>query len=338
MSADSLACGFVGQLRLDHYISSDGRAHSAVPGGGALYSAVGAALWRSVRPYLLAPLPAEFPPSALNEIGDCGIDTSCLLAAGAGDPRTYFAYDESGVRLQDEPTRHYLRAGQPLPKKLLTRSVPPPLNRTRSATNGLEPISPHRLPASISKMDGVHLVASSMVEQLTIPPRLRQLGVEFISVDPASGDMAPNRIKEQQTAVHGLDAFLPSITQARRLFRTTARSASQMAQAFIGFGCPLVVIKRGPEGQILYDGNSDHGWIVPAYPARVRDITGAGHAFCGGFLAGILTTGDPLEACLMGNVSASVVLEGSGPQFALEATPGLAEARLERLRPTVRRL
>lgn len=337
MVADSAACGFIGQLRLDHYVSSDGHAHDAVAGGGALYAAVGAALWQSVQPYLIAPLPPDFPASTLSEIERCGIDTRYLRAAASGDPRTFFAYEPSGERRQAEPTRHYLRARQPLPKDLLGLSASHLRSSTVSVSDALEPLSPERLPASTSKLEAIHLAASSLVEQLTVPPRLRQLGIEFISMDPASVDMAPDRMRDQSSAVHGLDAFLPSLTQSRRLFRDNARSIWQMAREFTGFGCPLVVIKRGPEGQILYDGESDCGWIVPAYPSRVHDITGAGHAFCGGFLAGMVMTGDPLEACLMGNVSASIVLEGSGPKFAVEATPGLPEARLERLRPFVRR-
>ncbi|WP_322808043.1 PfkB family carbohydrate kinase, partial [Thermanaerothrix sp.] len=65
------------------------------------------------------------------------------------------------------------------------------------------------------------------------------------------------------------------------------------------------------------------------------DPTGAGDAFCGGFLAGYRQTYDPLAAVLHGNVSASLVIEGSGPFYALEALPGLAQARLEALRDAV---
>ena len=60
---------------------------------------------------------------------------------------------------------------------------------------------------------------------------------------------------------------------------------------------------------------------------RVVNPTGAGDAFCGGFLAGYRETYDPLEAALCGNISASLVVEGSGPFYALDVWPGLAEAR-----------
>jgi ribokinase len=75
---------------------------------------------------------------------------------------------------------------------------------------------------------------------------------------------------------------------------------------------------------------------VPAYPAKVRDVTGAGDAYCGGFLAGLVQTHAPLEAALRGTVSASLVIEGVGAMYALDSTPGLAEARLQSLRDLVR--
>jgi sugar/nucleoside kinase (ribokinase family) len=70
----------------------------------------------------------------------------------------------------------------------------------------------------------------------------------------------------------------------------------------------------------------------------VTDLTGAGDAYCGGFLAGYRQTYDPVQAALFGGISASLVVEGSGPFYALDALPGLAQARLEALRETVHRI
>jgi len=75
---------------------------------------------------------------------------------------------------------------------------------------------------------------------------------------------------------------------------------------------------------------------VPAYPSRMADPTGAGDAFCGGFLAGYQKTFDPLQAALYGNVSASLKVEGSGAFYPLDILPGLAEARLSALKELVR--
>ena len=60
-------------------------------------------------------------------------------------------------------------------------------------------------------------------------------------------------------------------------------------------------------------------------------------AFCGGFLAGYRGSYDPLQAVMTGNISAAMVIEGTHPFYALDALPGLAKARLEALRDTIRK-
>ncbi|HLF01711.1 MAG TPA: PfkB family carbohydrate kinase, partial [Anaerolineales bacterium] len=74
------------------------------------------------------------------------------------------------------------------------------------------------------------------------------------------------------------------------------------------------------------------------YPVTVRDVTGAGDAFGGGFITGLAETGDPVEAALRGAVSASIVIEGVGALNGLEAHPDLPLARFNRLRESVRKL
>jgi sugar/nucleoside kinase (ribokinase family) len=111
-----------------------------------------------------------------------------------------------------------------------------------------------------------------------------------------------------------------------------------MAEALGAFGCESVVIKCGWQGQLLYDVVGKRRWEIPAYPSRVKDPTGVGDAFCGGFLAGFRQTYDPLQAVLRGNVSASIVIEGSGVFYSLDVLPGLAQARLEVLQDAVRRV
>jgi sugar/nucleoside kinase (ribokinase family) len=111
-----------------------------------------------------------------------------------------------------------------------------------------------------------------------------------------------------------------------------------MAAGMAAYGCEIVVIKRGGRGQLLYDSATRSRWEVPPYPARVANLFGAGDAFCGGFLAGYRQAFDPLEAVLCGNISASLAIEGNEFYYALDAMPGLAEARLEALRQNVRKV
>ena len=133
-----------------------------------------------------------------------------------------------------------------------------------------------------------------------------------------------------------MTAFLPSQEELHSLLWGKTNDLWEMAEVLGSYGCEFIVIKSGGLGQYLYDAVGKHRWDIPAYPSRMADPTGAGDAFCGGFLAGYRKTYDPLEAALHGNVSASLAVEGSGAFYPLDVMPGLAQARLDTLRDQVR--
>jgi sugar/nucleoside kinase (ribokinase family) len=135
-----------------------------------------------------------------------------------------------------------------------------------------------------------------------------------------------------------MTAFLPSEEELRAIFWGRSNDLWQMAEALASFGCELIIVKRGAHGQMLYEGASRKRWEIPAYPARLEDLTGAGDSFSGGFLAGYQKTFDPVRAVLYGSVSASLTVEGSGAFHALDSLPGLAQARLDALSEQVRQV
>jgi ribokinase len=135
-----------------------------------------------------------------------------------------------------------------------------------------------------------------------------------------------------------LTAFLPSEGKLRSLFWGQTNDLWAMLESIGSYGSEIVVVKRGSQGQAVYDVKGHHKWEIPAYPARPADPTGAGDAFCGGFLAGYKLTYDPLEAALHANVSASLKVEGTGAFYPLSVLEGLAAARLSSLRDLVREI
>jgi sugar/nucleoside kinase (ribokinase family) len=144
--------------------------------------------------------------------------------------------------------------------------------------------------------------------------------------------MNPSFRDDFPSLITGLTAFLPSEEEIRSLFQGRTDNLWEMAEAIASYGCDIIVVKRGERGQLVLDGSSRKRWEIPAYPVQAVDPTGAGDAYCGGFLAGFSNTYDALQAALYGNISASLSIEGQGPFYALDALPGLAQARLEALR------
>lgn len=78
-----------------------------------------------------------------------------------------------------------------------------------------------------------------------------------------------------------------------------------------------VCVTDGPRGVTVHHAGSAHHFATT--PATVVDATGAGDAFCGGYLAGIALGLDPVKA---GQAAATHVLSGPGAQpFLLDLAP-----------------
>ena len=90
----------------------------------------------------------------------------------------------------------------------------------------------------------------------------------------------------------------------------------------------VAVLRMGEAGSLVA-GQGEAPVAVPAVPvSRIVDVTGAGNAYCGGFLVGLAETGDLGQAGRYGAVSASFALEQFGAMFALESLRSRAEQRL----------
>ena len=93
----------------------------------------------------------------------------------------------------------------------------------------------------------------------------------------------------------------------------------------------IVVIKRGEHGVSLYTDNSI--FTAPGYPVEdVRDPTGAGDSFAGGFMGHLTSSGDLSEANLrratvFGSVIASFTVEDFGLRRGLRLTHEEISAR-----------
>ena len=90
-----------------------------------------------------------------------------------------------------------------------------------------------------------------------------------------------------------------------------------------------VAVKRGARGGVMHDlaGGREVPWRACAF-GPVVDPTGAGDAFAGGMLAGLLRDDAPEIAIARGAVSASFAIEAWGAGGLFAATRDEAERRL----------
>lgn len=333
----------VGGLRDDYFITPDGEAHLHQLGGNALYAAVGAQVWARQRAQppakavgLITRVGANFPREWLDEIARRGIDVGGVVVRPESlDMRTFYAYRSLEERDDTDPAAHFRRIGQPLPAALdgYATSTEGQEDRTQFSPLGLRP---EEVAADYLAARAFHLAPYDFSVHASLPGLVRSRPGRLLTCDPSIRYMQPRHAQEAGEIIRQLDAFLPSEMETRAFFGGALDDLWPAAEAFGAMGARCVVLKLGARGQFVYDAGSRRKWHVPAYPGRVVDVTGAGDAYCGGFLVGLTETRDPLEAALRGCVSASLVVEGTGALYALDATREQMDTRLDQLRQAVK--
>jgi sugar/nucleoside kinase (ribokinase family) len=310
-----------------------------VPGGNVLYAAVGVAIWEpQPPPAIVARVGEDYPREWLDQFARRGLDTRGVqVLEQAVDVRSFIAYASRNVRSKEDPVAHFARLGLPFPKDLLGYRVQDSYLDSRTQ---LMPTSLRQgdIPGDFLDAGVAHLCPLDYLTHSLLPAVLRQAEFTTVTLDPSPGYMNPTFWDDVPALLTGLTAFLPSEEEMRSLFQGRSTDLWEMAEALAAYGCEIIVIKRGEGGQMLYDATTHTRWEVTAYPSRMVDPSGAGDAFGGGFLVGYRRSYDALEAILYGNISASLVVEGTGPFYALDALPGLAQARLEALRQAIRKV
>jgi ribokinase len=334
MQTDAPVFLVLGELRREFIITADGRVHLDQIGGNALYAAAGVKLWAEADEGigLAARVGEDYPRGWLEEIRARGLGIEGIrVLPEPVDLRHFIAYSELTAPHYDNPVKQFSQRGLSFPRALLGYGPGRPAGPRGNLRSG-------DIPEDYRYAAAAHLCPMDLTTHSLLPAELRQAGLGIITLDPGPDYMRPEQLGKVQALLPGLSAFLPGDEDLRELFRGTTQDLWEMVEAIAEYGCDLVVVKRGGLGQIVYDCAAKVRYEIPAYPGRPLDVTGAGDAFAGGFLAGLRRTEDPVRAALYGSVAASIAVEGPGPFFSLDALPGLQQARLEALAGLVRRL
>ena len=135
----------------------------------------------------------------------------------------------------------------------------------------------------------------------------RRLGMQ-VSLDTA-WDVS-GRWESVLAVLPFVDYFLPSRLEAERIFGRAEPQA--IAEAAFARGVGAVVVKLGADGCSVHPGPGAAGCLLPALHGPVVDTTGAGDAFCAGFLAGRLHGRDVVEAARLGTAAACMGCSAHG--------------------------
>ncbi|MFQ5759067.1 MAG: carbohydrate kinase family protein, partial [Candidatus Bathyarchaeia archaeon] len=107
-----------------------------------------------------------------------------------------------------------------------------------------------------------------------------------------------------------IDLYKSSLNEIRML---TGLTDLRLAMERIrDCGAKVVIVTKGIRGSTLLHEKSFYE-IPACKPRVVRDLTGAGDAFIGAFLAEYIRRKDPVWCMCVGSAAASFVVEGVGP-------------------------
>lgn len=308
-----------GGMIIDNVVSADGTVHRETLGGNGVYSAAGARLWLD-DVGIVAVVPGNYPAQWIQALRDAGIDTDGVSARDEDVTCSeWFFYSSDGSRadrLYAEPgtfeamgfVGDHLDPRQAVAFETGLRARPV-AGLDFAAFRRLHPVRTADVPAAYRQAIGVHLAPNRPAAQIAMVQDLHQPG-RRITLDPGS-----HAAELMEAALSGwlplLDAVLPSEKELRVMVpgSSNLEGLAQLRRA----GACVAVVKLAAAGAMLDAGAPPGPTTVPIISVQAVDPTGAGDAFCGGFLAGLVATADPVCAAICGTVSASFAVESFGP-------------------------
>ena len=297
-------------LIIDDIIFPDGQTAMGTLGGGGPQTAFALKLWVDVVG-LAAGVGVDLPTGAQTWLNGMGIDAAGLRqSAEWPTPRAWQVCEADGRRTQ------VWRIPGPAIGVQLGRSM-------------------DKLPPMYRQAKGYHLGVHPEAPDLDFIHSLKKTGA-IVSVEPFRGPERPLSQPELRALVSAGDIFSPNQAEAKALVGPA--EPSELLHRLAEAGAKIISLRLGAQGTLTFRADTGETWHIPAVDVSVTDPTGAGNAFCGGFLAGWTLTRDIRQAGLYGAVSASFLLEQiglpvPGPDFRAEA-----RQRLTHIEPEVRRI
>lgn len=295
----------IGWLTIDDIVLHDGTCHFGSPGGGALYSAVGARFWNaSVGLHAAAGRP--YAAMTRQEVARRGIDTQGIGNVEGNGLELWLLHESATDKQQ-------------LPKLSSDSAIE--MDRQRGP-----------LPAAYADARGYHIAPQGPESSVANAHAVSRPGT-VVTMDLLSDSFIDATLYRDLAFLGELTAFLPSEAEIRRIWQPQS-IAGWLVEHARTHGCHMVA-KLGEEGSLVAEAGSGRLTRVPSVKVVAKDTTGAGDAYCGGFIAGLVAAKPIVECAAMATVSASYVVESTG---ALQTSQPKHEDLLNRLREVMGRI
>jgi sugar/nucleoside kinase (ribokinase family) len=289
----------IGNLTIDHLFLPDGSSRPDCVGGDAFYAGLAARLWEQ-RIAILAPVGSDLPETTLRTIREAGFDADALPRRSGRTIRNQVHYSVDGVR------RWVLETSEETFQEL---SVVPP-----------------DIPDWALGADAILISAMTLDAQEACVNYLRQASSALLVLDLRE-DYIPGNEQRILDLVAQVDLFLPSEVEASRVAGRT--DWENLARWYAGIGPRVVAIKFADKGSLVYRRETQSFSRIPARRTSVIDSTGAGDAYCGGFVANYIHDPENVDrAGRAGAVSAAIAVSGYGTRALAETEVDVARRAL----------
>ena len=168
---------------------------------------------------------------------------------------------------------------------------------------------------SPSDLDRIYLSSAKLILGASLRLHLAEALVEACSslnvpliLDPG-GTLAPHSLDELSCILRDVDVFTPNEVELAKI--TGLKDIRAAAEAVWSCGPRLVVVKAGPRGCFIFDGQ-ELLRVKALKPAEFVDPTGAGDAFNAGFALGLLRGLKPVQSAELGVAVATLKISRRG--------------------------
>lgn len=291
-------------LIIDDIVFPNGQTAMGVLGGGGPQTAFGMKLWVD-QVGLVAGVGSDLPAEALAWLKASDIDIAGLRYSGQwATLRAWQLLEADGRRTQVW--------------RIADQSIGPQLAR-----------SFEQLPPNYRHARGYHLGVHPEEPDLEFIKALRDSGA-VVSIEPYRHAVRPLSQAELRALVSAGQIFSPNQAEAGSL--VGPGEPLEVVRRLAEVGAEIVTLRQGENGAIVHRADTGETWQIPVVQTFAQDPTGAGNAFCGGFLAGWVEAGDLCLAGLYGAVAAGFLVEQVGlPAVDEEAKERRSEEAKRRL-------
>lgn len=289
----------LGSVFIDDVILPDGRSKMGMLGGGATYAVMGMRVW-SERVAFVGGVGCDFPSNMHADLAKF-FNLKGLVQRELPTPRAWQLFEKDGTRNEIFRT-NINEVVEIFPK-------------------------PSEFPKEYDRISGAHLTCN--LEEIPVwVDLLRKRGNPLIIWEPWDRQCIPENRAMFREFGSMVDVISPNLLESQTL--TGIDSPHEIIQALLQFNAPVIALRMGEKGSLVARKGEEpiHFPAVPVEP--LVDLTGAGNAYCGGFIVGLAQTHDLVKAGNFAAVSSSFILEQFGALFSMDEIRKRAAKRVKK--------